>query len=680
MSPHIGIAKSGVRVMKRQRIQWACVGVLIALLLGQGRGAASGDQAGTTMPAQAGSTVPAQVGTPREAPVVRFDPQGIDLAGAVRLTLQNSPDIQIAETFAIQQFGFAQQQRGAFDTIFAGNTSYNYQRQQLTPTAQLSENLKRQTLRTARAEQNITVTNLQSLATQLQVIRQTSPASSAQLIQLIRGLDAPTASDLQVIDALYNSKTAAADPSLLSDLQTHRNQLIDDTIKRAQSGVASAQGAINQLDTLITNLGGAPTQEFFNNGVANVSVSRLFRNGIFFSPFFNGTSNGSNFIDKPFSSDFGGKGIFPLYNFQSGFHATVPFARGLGAAATAAPERSSRINEQAARLDAQHQASTSALSTINAYWNLRGAQEGVGIAQQSVDRQGRIVQLTRATIAAGDLPQVELARVQASEARSQAQLRDAQRALLQARVALATAMGVAITTDEATLPQASDPFPPPPDPAAVDEQRVAALATAGIQQRRDVTAAQRRVDAALVLMRGAELNQKLRVDLNGGSWWTGNDEAIVKRALSRWVGPSYHLGLDVEKPFGNNFLRGLYVEAQAGSASSQIMSGDLQRQIRLSVVRTARSLNEAIQRVRQAQAAVNFYQQTVDAEISRFQIGEVTLIDTITTEAQQADARRALVAAQQDLAQLIAELRFQTGTLVSDANAPVTPQGLVTVP
>jgi outer membrane protein TolC len=58
----------------------------------------------------------------------------------------------------------------------------------------------------------------------------------------------------------------------------------------------------------------------------------------------------------------------------------------------------------------------------------------------------------------------------------------------------------------------------------------------------------------------------------------------------------------------------------------------------------------------------------------------VTLIDTITTEAQQADARRALVAAQQDLAQLIAELRFQTGTLVSDANAPVTPQGLVTVP
>ena len=89
---------------------------------------------------------------------------------------------------------------------------------------------------------------------------------------------------------------------------------------------------------------------------------------------------------------------------------------------------------------------------------------------------------------------------------------------------------------------------------------------------------------------------------------------------------------------------------------------------------------EAIQRVKLAQDSVNFYQQTVDAEIARFQIGEVTLIDTIQTEAQQSEARRALVSAQQELAQLIAELRFETGTLVPDASAPVTPQGLITIP
>jgi outer membrane protein TolC len=98
------------------------------------------------------------------------------------------------------------------------------------------------------------------------------------------------------------------------------------------------------------------------------------------------------------------------------------------------------------------------------------------------------------------------------------------------------------------------------------------------------------------------------------------------------------------------------------------------------VVRIARSLNEAIERVKQAQASVAYYQQIIESELELFRIGEVTLIDTITTESQQTDARRVLVGAQQDVAQLIAELRFQTGTLVRDASTPITPEVFVTVP
>ena len=47
------------------------------------------------------------------------------------------------------------------------------------------------------------------------------------------------------------------------------------------------------------------------------------------------------------------------------------------------------IFEESARLDAQHQAATSALGTINAYWGLRAAQENVAIAQRSVDLQAQ---------------------------------------------------------------------------------------------------------------------------------------------------------------------------------------------------------------------------------------------------------------------------------------------------
>ena len=631
-----------------------------------------------------------QTGEQREAPVMRFDPQGIDLAQAVSITLQNSPDIRLAETSATQALGFAQTQIGLFDTNFLGNSSYNYQRQLLTPTAFLGEVLQRQNLVQQRDDQASTIRRLNTLRNQLNIMSGLPPecgtANIAAQLAALRRLDPDSATELEIIDALCASANQV-DPSqgLRRDLLTVRQRIVADTITRVSEGVTEALAAEAFLNKFVTNLGPAPDQEYFDNSAFGVSLNRLFRSGISFSPFFNGTGQGSNFIGKPFSSDCeagpcGGKGQFPLYTMKTGLNAFVPLARGLGAAATAAPERSALINEQAARLDVQHQASVSALTTINAYWSLRGAQDNVEIAQRSVELQGRVLQLTRQTIAAGNLPAVELARVQASEARSQSVLRDAQVAVHQARVALATAMGVAVGSDDATLPRARDPFPPPPDATSVDEQRLAQLATDGLAQRRDVTALLRRAEAAQVQVRGAELNLKPRIDVDGGVHYTGLDEEVITRAFKRWVGPSYRIGLNVEKPFGNNTQEGLLVEAQAGSLSSQISSADLRRQVRLDVVRTGRSLIEAIERLRLAQDSVRYYQQTIDAELARYQIGEVTLIDTITTEAQQSEARRALVAAQQELAQLIAELRFETGTLVPDAAAAVTAQDLITVP
>src|SRR5262249_29593767 len=154
--------------------------------------------------------------------------------------------------------------------------------------------------------------------------------------------------------------------------------------------VSQAQSAEDRLNSFVNNLGAAPDQEYFSNGAANLSLSRLFRNGMSVSPFFNGTGQSTNFIDKPFNSDCeigpcGGKGSLPLFNMQTGVNAVVPLARGLGADATAAPERSALITQQAAQLDAQHQASVSALTTINAYWALRAAQDNVDIAQRSVE-------------------------------------------------------------------------------------------------------------------------------------------------------------------------------------------------------------------------------------------------------------------------------------------------------
>lgn len=136
--------------------------------------------------------------------------------------------------------------------------------------------------------------------------------------------------------------------------------------------------------------------------------------------------------------------------------------------------------------------------------------------------------------------------------------------------------------------------------------------------------------------------------------------------------------MQIEKPLGNNTQRGQLAQREAESEQLRIAQTDLNRQIKLSVVENAGTLQETVARVQLAQAAVGFYQTVVDAELARFGIGEATLLNTVVTQQQQNDALLTLVAARQDLAQQIARLRFQTGTLVTDGAVRV--QDLVTVP
>jgi outer membrane protein TolC len=129
--------------------------------------------------------------------------------------------------------------------------------------------------------------------------------------------------------------------------------------------------------------------------------------------------------------------------------------------------------------------------------------------------------------------------------------------------------------------------------------------------------------------------------------------------------------MNYEKPLGNNAARGRLTSREAERRQQQILLGDLRRQVRLGVTRTAQALLEALGRLEQAQNAAKYYDETVKSEFQLFRAGESTLIDSILTEQQQTEAELAVVAARQEVANLLAQLRFETGTLVSAGAAPV---------
>src|SRR4029079_17456881 len=114
------------------------------------------------------------------------------------------------------------------------------------------------------------------------------------------------------------------------------------------------------------------------------------------------------------------------YTFQAGLNVLVPLARGRGARAVDALERASALEHEASQLRLQFQSSSTALRTVLAYWDLRAAQDTVGVARRAVELQTELLTLTRRLIAAGELPQTDIARAQAAESRSRAQLFDVQ--------------------------------------------------------------------------------------------------------------------------------------------------------------------------------------------------------------------------------------------------------------
>lgn len=636
---------------------------LACLVVGQ-----AGVSAQSPAPQAAAPAAPAQAAG-QQPPVMTFSPEGISLEEALNLSLQWDPNLQLQRSNVRFREGVLQEQGGLFDTTFRLTTSYDFRRQELPESRKETEREKRTVLQDRLAENAANRQRAQQLISAVQNVR--NLVGSPQ-VDAITELDPDIGTQLKIIDAVI-AETTNADAR--QDLLESRDAYISRTLVNLEGGLGSLITQYDEAERRLERLGVAPVDEVFYTGRLRLAMNKMFRTGISVAPYFDASAEGTNFVDKPRDPNFGGKGIEDLYTFRLGTNLTLPLMRGRSGDAVAAGERAARIDRDVAELDAQHQAAVTALQTALAYWDLRAAQHSAEIAAASVEKQNQIVKATQQLIAADELPQSEGSRTEAAAARAQARLRDAERRLVEARVALATIMGISATADENTLPTARDPFP-----SAPDQGTTAAAVPVGAapgDRRPDIVAAERSEEASRILERAAIVNQRARLDLTGGIFYTALDERTVSNAVDRWVGPSTNISLDLEKPFGNNAARGRVLQSRAQLEQARVATGDLKRQNQLQLVRLVGSIEEAAERVRLAQSAVDSYTKLVDAEIERFRIREATLIDTILTETQLSDARLQLVTAQRDLARLLAELRYETGTLV-EGGKPAA--GLTTIP
>jgi len=319
------------------------------------------------------------------------------------------------------------------------------------------------------------------------------------------------------------------------------------------------------------------------------------------------------------------------------------------------------------------------LRTVQAYWGLRGALDQVEVLRRSVRLQESLLSMTQALITAQELPGMEESRIRASLADAEAQLEAAERRVHEAQIGLAQVMGVALE-DLSAAPVASDALPAPLDTLTTESAALDGLANEAVERRRDHAAATRSREAASVLLRAAQLDTRRLVNLSLRFW--GNSVGEESPDLGSWVFRSARAGLQVEAPLGNNALEGRHDQQAARLKRTDIDRDNLERTIRLNVLRLAESLRVAAARAQSAQAAVGFYDKTIADEQEKLKLGESTLIDTITTEQQTTAARLTHVSALQTYARLLTQLRFETGLLLNeeDGKTSVSEDSLLAVP
>lgn len=608
-------------------------------------------------------------------PALTFPGKGITLLEAVRLTLENDPNIRLQEQSVRAQRGSFLTEKGAFDPTLTGDATWTFTQQSLRLSQITSETNNR-----ADFDKSITAAHQDTLVAQANLAEVNRIAASPDTYHT-------NSSDPDVLQfalnvAQFNQLIAnEPDPAKKATLVAQRGLFLQGGIASFTSTVGGKQNSEQKARDDRAKLGDVPKVMQENKLEYNLNLAFPYRDGVTAGLFASGSWDSNGYKGKEKQSTLGGLGAEDLYNAEIGFSLNIALLRGRGTDATGAFEKAAGIDYEASALVLKQTASSSVANTIVAYWNLVAAQEYLEISRNAAGRGGKRLEITDALIAGDELPRAERARSLASQATDSAQVASAERAVNEARITLAKTMGLAVT-EPANAPLAADSFPPAPDARALSALAPAPFIDLALQRRWDRQASAKLKESGGVLTTAAKTALRPRLDFAGRVSVNTIAETSLAQTSNAWTGPGWSASLSFEKPVGNNEAKGRVLQSEADLAQRSINASDLDRNIRANIVSLLASVKSASEQVALLDEAVRYYGQTIDSESERYKGGQTSLLDMITTQDVQTNALVTWASARQQLASFVAKLRYETGTLVEsrgDLNV-VRPEDLVTVP
>lgn len=599
----------------------------------------------------------------------------IGLLDAVRITLLKSPIIKLTTEDVAQARASLRVATGQFDTTLSGHLSWSYQQNELPADQAKAQNdafHKNQVQRSAIQKTiGITESNIKLLEADKDAIPDTSNITDAKQKA---DADLNNQIDQQIKDLGDQILRNVATPDQLAQfnkIKSEGHKLSANVEKDLLTGL---KGQLKNLQKQIEDFPPIQVRKVETTDF-ELDLLKEFRNGIAFGPFVSYNRQNDNFTRRSGIGDFG--------QSQVGLQVIVPLGKGSGDAASA-QERSSAVQLEASRLNLQHTISQTVLQTIQAYWGVVGAQERLRLLFRSELISGALVDLSRELIKADEMAPSELAQIEAQLAIRTSQRISAEQDLVNAAQNLAVAMGLDLN-EIITAPLADEHFP---EALPVDQLKAAprfALASLAMENRADRLASLKAQLSSKILVDAARINLKPNVGLQVRGSYAGNTQdsqyEAYWRAFDREVGPSVSAALSLNWPMENNAARGQLEQSSSFYNQTMIQTDQLSRSIISSVVIDLSALQRGRDQIDKAQLSADDFEKALETEREKLKLGNSTLINVIETEQNLTNALLQLISARQQYAVSVAQLRFDTGTLMPHASRSVfSREDFVTLP
>ncbi len=432
-------------------------------------------------------------------------------------------------------------------------------------------------------------------------------------------------------------------------------------------------------------LGGLPDEQESIDFQTSLGTRHRFRNGIGLTPTLELRATEENFAGKLRIVQFGDSTTSNLFTATARVALDFPLGKNRGRAAVQATERAAQANLRAARALAVQTASDQALETLRAYWQLSAAQARVAELERSLAIKVEVDQAVADLIEGSEMPAVERKRSAAQVAQVRGQLAQARQQQATARLELARAIGLlGESAPVATL--AAEELAAYAGIPTVDPSAAAAAVERAKALRADLVANQSLVEANRVLKEAALRNLKPEITLAFNVSYAGLEESFEDRfydlegfwkaASGKTAGPSYGLALRFAIPFGNNREKGRLLQAESNLDTAEIESADLGRTIGISVHQAIAALNRARRELEQREINLENQRKTLEASLELLKVGDITVIDMLTTEDQLTQARLDWIEAARAFAELQTQLRYETNTLLGEPGYDANPRSL----